>query len=522
MNYVKIPAFGETEFFEDAENKLSSVCFIKNSEEKSFFGYKELYEAEGFTLFEEYLSGSHRFAALRKDDVGVFINYFGGSGDISVVEEKECGYFSYSDKAGAPIYTPAITQPELQDFGLSYAVRLSDGRYLMIDGGGGFEPDSDELFRILSEGTDLETPTVAAWILSHPHSDHYLTFNDFMGRYGDRVKVEKLMFLFPEADDTAHFPTINDQDPRIGDISAVTNFPIMYGLIEKYGIPVFEPHTGQRYKVGDAYIEILASMDDTIHRTKNINASSLIFKMALGGQTVLFTTDGAFSHAQLPERYGKYLKSDILQIPHHGFQSGTAEAEIEGYKLVAPKVCLLPVSDYCAYTFFCTYKKGTRYIMRMDGVEEVISGDGGRTITLPYTPSPEARRETEDKFFRGLDDGGAQTWIFSELSTAREEDSVFSFLNMTIFPTTVYADIFFEESSRIIRFLKIKLSGGCIKILSIFGEEADGNALYFNGDSLKRKGIPENKPFAVRFRSDAPIVISHKDHKESYRSTVNR
>jgi len=160
--------------------------------------------------------------------------------------------------------------------------------------------------------------------------------------------------------------------------------------------------------------------------------------------------------------------------------------------------------------------------MRMDGVEEVISGDGGRTITLPYTPSPEARRETEDKFFRGLDDGGAQTWIFSELSTAREEDSVFSFLNMTIFPTTVYADIFFEESSRIIRFLKIKLSGGCIKILSIFGEEADGNALYFNGDSLKRKGIPENKPFAVRFRSDAPIVISHKDHKESYRSTVNR
>ena len=66
---------------------------------------------------------------------------------------------------------------------------------------------------------------------------------------------------------------------------------------------------------------------------------------------MLWTNDAAFSHAKLPERYGEYLKADILQIPHHGFQSGSAEAEISGYDLIRPRVCLLPVSDYCAYTF---------------------------------------------------------------------------------------------------------------------------------------------------------------------------
>ena len=31
-------------------------------------------------------------------------------------------------------------------------------------------------------------------------------------------------------------------------------------------------------------------------------------------------------------------------------------------------------------------------------------------------------------------------------------------------------------------------------------------------------GFPENTPFAVRFRSEVPVVISHRDHAPAYRS----
>ena len=37
---------------------------------------------------------------------------------------------------------------------------------------------------------------------------------------------------------------------------------------------------------------------------------------------------------------------------------------------------------------------------------------------------------------------------------------------------------------------------------------------------LQEQGIPENTSFSVRFLSDLPLVISHKDHAPAYRSSV--
>jgi len=47
-------------------------------------------------------------------------------------------------------------------------------------------------------------------------------------------------------------------------------------------------------------------------------------------------------------------------------------------------------------------------------------------------------------------------------------------------------------------------------------DSVESEALYFNWMSLKKVGIPENMPFAVRFISSVPVVISHKKHKETY------
>ena len=142
------------------------------------------------------------------------------------------------------------------------------------------------------------------------------------------------------------------KDRRFEDVSAFTNIPKMWEQIERSGGKVYMAHTGQRFNIGGASLEILASMDDTIHLSKNINASSLVIRMELCGQIILWATDASFSDAQLPEKFGEYLKSDILQVPHHGLQCGTAEAMMRGYDLIRPKVCLLPISEYNAYTAF--------------------------------------------------------------------------------------------------------------------------------------------------------------------------
>ena len=48
------------------------------------------------------------------------------------------------------------------------------------------------------------------------------------------------------------------------------------------------------------------------------------------------------------------------------------------------------------------------------------------------------------------------------------------------------------------------------------------DALYFNWLSLKAQCTPENAPFAVRFMSDVPVVVSHPDHPASYHAAGNR
>ena len=220
-----------------------------------------------------------------------------------------------------------------------------------------------------------------------------------------------------------------------------------------------------------------------------------------------------------PERYDSYLKADILQVPHHGFGCGSATAQIKGFELIKPTVCMLPVSDYNAYTAFCTYIDGTSYLMQMPCVTEIITGETQRTVKLPYTAPDSAKVALESKFIEGRASGGSLTWVYSELSTACPEDFEFTLLNMTYKKAEISMDIFFENTENTVRYIKTTVPRNSMKRLSIIGEDVDGDALYFNWESLKAVGVPENAPFAVRFMSNVPIVVSHKKHKAAYYSS---
>jgi hypothetical protein len=427
--------------------------------------------------------------------------------------EENCRYFDYSDEAADASVAPQITQIALEDFGMSYAIRLSDGRFILIDGGREFEPDADKLYNRIKADSPFDTPIIAAWIMSHPHSDHYFCFIPFMNKYADSVKIEKVILNFPEADDYIHYPKLEKY--------SLEYMPRMFELIEKTGAPIYMAHTGQTYRIGDAVCEILASMDNTIHLSDNVNSSSLVIRMSLGGQIILWTTDAAFSKAKLPERYGEYLRADILQIPHHGFQCGTPEAEIAGYDLIRPEICFLPAMDYNAYSFFCIHREGTRHLMDRDCVKEIITGERERTITLPYTAIAEAKKEHERKAALGLESCGAKVWIFSELSTDDPEDFVFTILNTTIIKADVWVELFFEDNTSIVRFIKAEIPNARIRRICIIGDEMDKDARFYNPDSLKIKGIPEGVPFMARFMSHTPIVVSNKKHAPIYHSNVN-
>lgn len=514
---ITIPAFGESNYAETVSNRNTRVVNISDANAQTFNAYLKKLEEYGFSMEEHHSRGQNSYAAFKKENTGIFLNYYGALAELNIAIEEKCGYFSFDAQSGVPAVSPQITQVHLVDFGMSYAIRLSDGRFIVIDGGWDFEPDVQELYRVLKEGTPSGKPVVAAWFLTHPHRDHHLCFAEFLLRYPGDVEIERVLMNYPEPDDLDHYPEMEKEDRRVADTATINRVPRMLKTVSELGIPVYEPHSGQVYRIGDAVCEILSCMDDTILICGHINPTSLVIRMELGGQVILWTADAAFSTCRLVERYGSYLKADIMQVPHHGFQSGTPEAEIAGYDLVKPELCFLPVSDFDAYTVFCTYRESSRYMMTKAGIKELITGGATRTVTLPYTPPDWAAAELRKNYLSGLDNGGAQTWVFTDLDTSCPDDFVFSFLNMTNMSAEVMIDIYFDVPDRNLSFIKATVPRKSFKSLCIIDKnDVLPNAVWFNWEKLEDKGVPKNASFAVRFISNCPVVISHKHHSPAH------
>jgi len=511
-----IPHFGETNFTDIYTNKNNRVFAIQDSEIESFENYCSYFEENGFVKREYRQHGSFYYSAFEGENTGIFLVYYEGLKEINITVENNCKYFSYSDVMKNNPVSTEVTQIRLEDYGMSYTIRLSDGRFIVIDGGRNFEPDADSLFNKLKSSSPDEKPIIASWILTHPDCDHYHCFMKFCEKYNDEVVIEKMMFNFPEHDD---FKLYHDLEKVGAAGNDFENIPKMYELIKKSGAEIYTPHTGQVYEIGNSSCEFLNCIGDVVHYTywKNKNEPCLVVKMEIEGQTILWMGDVSCHYARLYEKYGAYLKSDILQIPHHGFGCLGFDAEIACYKCISPSVCFLPVSDYNCYRRVSGYRESTNFIITKLDIDELITGDSGKTITLPYTPPKSAKKEYQEKYARGVSDNGAYSWYFMGLNTDNKDDFVFTFLNPINQNANVEINIYFKGSRSIER-IKASVPSSLSDICIIDEEKVDGDWLFHNPNSLSKIKIPENTDFAVRFISDIPIIVCHKDHKDTYHS----
>ncbi len=522
----EIPAFGETKYFDDRMTNNSRVVLLEERKPEDFRAYCDLMARNGYTCKEQF-SASHRsYAAYEKDGAGIFINYYAGTAQVQIVVEDNCAYFTYEDQMGEVCVKPQITQVFLSDYGLSDVIRFSDGRLMIIDGANVYEKDIDNLFARLKKDSPFEKPVIAAWLMTHPHSDHYFCFFPFMKKYGDQVEIQKMFFHFPDGNDLEHYPKLTKDGTRFAQwkgIESITGSEILELFrkeVAQLGIPVYTPHTGQSYRIADAKVQFYGSMDDSIHRSQNINATSLMFSMDLGGQRLFLTGDGSFSDTFLAARFGEELKSDILQVPHHGFGCGTEKGQIEGFRFIAPQTCLLPVEKSLAYTTFTSYREGTNYVMTRLNVEELITGEKETTLELPYTPNPAGVYELQQNYARGRDDAGARTWVFTDLYSGDPEEFWFSVLNTIYIPAELTVEIYLENMQKQTRHFKIAGPRlGVFRVNCLLTAEDDPE-LVNAPDFLELKNIPKDTYFTVRFRSSLPVVISHRKHQAAYHSNV--
>ncbi|MBQ2512860.1 MAG: MBL fold metallo-hydrolase [Clostridia bacterium] len=216
-----------------------------------------------------------------------------------------------------------------QAAGMSYLIVNGAHEYAVIDGGQELS-DIDELYRLMREDCGHDAVTVKYWFITHPHADHYRALQRLAesGPHTERIKVGKLIFSVPETF-------------RV----CVSDLGILRSLPGKLGAEYVEPAAGDVLGFGDLTFRILATWRD-VPDPYDPNELSMILSAEGRRKKAMFTGDayraGLSALVRRLREAGEtdLLKSDIVQVAHHGLNGG----DVDFYHYVGAETAMVPIS----------------------------------------------------------------------------------------------------------------------------------------------------------------------------------
>ena len=225
--------------------------------------------------------------------------------------------------------------PEKNSLMQSYVIKTANGKLIVIDGGidgegkdrAPYMPAALRSILGLEEGEYFE---VEAWFLSHAHKDHMYELSKMMRDYtaDSNYKINNIYFDFPEFG-SEEYPAANG-DMEISQIRENMNkYGQVIGAEVKDGSTYYDDLNGAfinresvakglSLEIDGVKIDVLQTWDPA-DGTSNMNDTSLVLRAWIGEQSVLFLNDlGSIGGRRLLTTYGDGLKSDIVQMAHHG------------------------------------------------------------------------------------------------------------------------------------------------------------------------------------------------------------
>ncbi|MBQ8212981.1 MAG: MBL fold metallo-hydrolase [Clostridia bacterium] len=320
------------------------VLSYENVSSDVYDSYLALLEANGYTSYYSRQASNNRFAGYCKGNEGVWVYYLADLQELRVTLEPYSPIPTFSAD-GAKVTEASLVQFGLQytsidkgpTLGMSYVITLEDGRYVIVDGGrddGGSSeyPDyyglAEKLYQFLAVNNKRSDGKIkiAAWILTHSHSDHYDTFQEFGEKYGKTVELEYLLWNIPTDHSVLYAENVD------------TYLNSNAGKYQSYfeNSKVYTLHTGYAFSVGGVEFEFLSTYEDMYpNALTEMNNTCLTFRATFNsGDTdeakAIFLADIYKAHGdRLAAMWGDYLKTDIVQVAHHGWDNGGSQALYE-------------------------------------------------------------------------------------------------------------------------------------------------------------------------------------------------
>ncbi|MBO5700842.1 MAG: hypothetical protein J6S71_00225 [Clostridia bacterium] len=407
-----VPVFKGTEFVatSTSDEKVDQII-LEDATAESYAAYLAELEAAGYKKYTDNDINGTLFATLYNDEYTLNIGYYKPYDECRILiepfEEKTLIGLE-SDNKYTAVTTSQITMlgcefkessGTYKGNGLSLLYRLSDGSFVIVDGGHDTNSSywSNNLINAITEqakgyasGKDIR---IAAWFVSHAHGDHMGMLKKEAAQFAKKFTVERVIANLM-SDEEISRSLASSYGSNFGGGEANTTENVRKAA-KTLGAELIQCHPGQRFYFADTVFEILYTSEMFAPSTVNaLNTSSILVRSittdASGKSTSVMVMGDVTGPAMAicNKLYGTNLRCEIVQVAHHGYQTwGNDSAMISSYKLMSSELVLWPMGLH-AYE---TYKEKAYNKVLWDGTNKNLQGvyvagwnNTQHTVPLPW------------------------------------------------------------------------------------------------------------------------------------------
>lgn len=348
---------GVTQFGEDVTDNLGGgemLVFKNVTSASSFEHYGEALVSFGYRFYDDNDLDGNLYATYVTEETVVTLSYLDNLNQLNILAEpmramagleEENVYENLKIENKVVLMTCGYIGNEN---GMCIAYQLCDGSFILFDSGYGYgyhpggskgdgyadywQNQAKEIYNTLEKmaaDSGVEDIVIAAWFYTHPHWDHIGGFLPFADLYEDKVaegklKVEKVIFNWPNQE------TLQEMIyPKGQKMSHYIE--LFQDAIDKLGAVAVEAHAGQTFYIRDAVIDVLITWELQTEWSNSWisinegNSVSAVCSVEIGGERVMMLGDcGKSATETMLDLYSaEFLKSDILQVAHHGYNAFT-------------------------------------------------------------------------------------------------------------------------------------------------------------------------------------------------------
>ncbi len=349
------------------------LYLLKNADENAYQKAVNELLGNGFTILQQNENYGNLFTLLEKEKQ-ISVYFTPCDSILRITETDKCFNECFKETSCDGECETAIyffeNDQTLIDCGMCILLQCPDYSFFVIDSGHYLQVnDNDRLHKFMRERTPADRKIVInGWLVTHSHTDHVSKLLDFLKYNCDDVEIEAFYTNLLRDD---YIMDCWESEERAFNIKLKNLIPNSKNHI---------CHSGERIFVRNIKLDVMYTLEDTYPtEITDFNDTSLVVMCECEGTKIFIPGDASkIASEVLIERFSSKLKSDIVQISHHGHFG----LSVQNYEDISADVAIFPITRIKFEEELPRLEANRVAIERAK--EYYITSDGTVKITLPY------------------------------------------------------------------------------------------------------------------------------------------